>query len=162
MPASYQNLKKSRNSGRFCNSPPVSLAPPVSFRPCRIVLQQLRPVVRVLSAPLLRALQTPLPIHRIGGDLPSVVIVTAPSLTDRVTTSKLSRLKLGWQKCFLAIAAGPFSHEPVLACHGLRLPNGPAWQFSLETHVECVPRPRHWAVLLNYETGGHTALLNRR
>ena len=22
MPASYQNLKKSRNSGRFCNSPP--------------------------------------------------------------------------------------------------------------------------------------------
>src|SRR6516225_6088827 len=23
MPASYQNLKKSRNSGRFCNSPPT-------------------------------------------------------------------------------------------------------------------------------------------
>ena len=72
---------------------------------------------------MLRALQTPLSIYRIGGDLASVVIVAAPSLADRVTTSKLSRLKLGWQKCFLAIAAGPFSHEPVLACHGLRLPN---------------------------------------
>ena len=43
--------------------------------------------VRVLRAPLLRALQTPLPIHRIGGDLPPVVIVTAPSLTGRVTTT---------------------------------------------------------------------------
>src|SRR5215472_13587475 len=51
---------------------PVSLAPPVSFRPCRIVLKQLCPVVRVLSAPLLHALQTSLAIHRIGGDLPSV------------------------------------------------------------------------------------------
>jgi hypothetical protein len=104
---------------------PLPLALPVSFRPRGILLQQLPPVIRVLRAPLLRALQTPLPIHRIGGDLPSVVIVAAPSLTSRVTTSSLRRLKLGWQKCFLAIAAGPYSHEPVLARHGLRLPNAP-------------------------------------
>jgi hypothetical protein len=50
---------------------PLPLALPVSFRPRGIVLKQLRPVVRVLRPPLLRALQTPLPIHRIGGDLPS-------------------------------------------------------------------------------------------
>src|ERR1039458_6596736 len=102
---------------------PLPLALPVALRPRGIVLKQLRPVARVLRAPLLRALQTPLPIHRIGGELPPVVIVTAPSLTDRVTASCLSRLELGWQNFFLAIAAGPFSHEPVLACHGLRLPN---------------------------------------
>jgi len=104
---------------------PLPLTLPVSFRPRGILLKQLPPVVGVLRAPLLRALQTPLPIHQIGGDLPPVVIVTAPSLTGRVTTSSLRRLKLGWQKYFLAIAAGPFSHEPVLACHGLRLPNVP-------------------------------------
>ena len=77
---------------------PLPLALPVSFRPRGIVLKQLPPVVWMLRAPLLRALQTPLPIHRIGGDLPPVVIVTAPSLAGRVTTSSLSRLKLGWQK----------------------------------------------------------------
>ena len=75
---------------------PFPLALPVSFRPREILLKQLPPVVRVLRAPLLRALQTPLPIHRIGGDFPPVVIATAPSLTGRVTTSSLSRLKLGW------------------------------------------------------------------
>jgi len=95
----------------------------IARMPSGISLKQLPPVVRGLRAPLLRALQTPQPIHRIGGDLPPVVIVTAPSLTGRVTTSSLSRRKPGWQKCFLPIAAGPFSHEPVLACHGLRLPN---------------------------------------
>ena len=73
----------------------------------------------MLRAPLLRALQTPLSIHRIGGDLPPVVIAAAPPLADRIAADGLSRLKLGWQKCFLAIAADPFSHEPVLACHDL-------------------------------------------
>ena len=75
---------------------PLPLALPVALRPRGILLKQLPPVVRVLRAPLLRALQTPLPIHGIGGDLPPVVIVTAPSLTGRVTTSSLRRLKLGW------------------------------------------------------------------
>jgi hypothetical protein len=70
---------------------------------------------------LLRALQTPLPIHRIGGDLPSVVIVTASPLADRIAASGLSRLKLGWLKRTLAIATDPFSHEPVLACQGTPL-----------------------------------------
>jgi hypothetical protein len=102
---------------------PLPLALPVSFRPGGIVLKQLPPVVRVLRAPLLRALQAPLPIHRIGGDLPPVVIVTAPPLADRIAARSLSRLKLRWLKRTLAIAADPFSHEPVLACHSLRLPN---------------------------------------
>jgi hypothetical protein len=70
----------------------------------------------MLGAPLLRALQTPLSIHRIGGDLPPVVIAATPSLTGRIATGGLSRLKLGWLKRTLAIAADPFSHEPVLAC----------------------------------------------
>ena len=101
----------------------LPLVLPVAFRPRRIVLEQLCPVTRMLRAPLLRALQTPLPIHRIGGDLPPMVIVTAPLLACPITASGLSRLELGWLKRTLAIAADPFSHEPVLACHGLRLPD---------------------------------------
>jgi len=102
---------------------PLPLALPVSFRPRGVVLKQLRPVVRVLRAPLLRALQTPQPIHRIGSDLPSVVIVTAPPLTGWIAACGLSRLELGWLKRTLAIPADPFSHESVLACQGLRLPD---------------------------------------
>jgi hypothetical protein len=96
---------------------PVPLALPIAFRPRGIVLEQLRPVIRMLRAPLLRALQTHLPIHRIGGDLPSMVIVTAPPLASWIAAGGLSKLKLGWLKRTLAIAADPFSHEPVLARH---------------------------------------------
>jgi len=101
----------------------LPLALPVSLRTGRILLAQLRPVVRVLRAPLPGAVPAPLPIHRIGSDLPPMVIVTAPPLAGRITTGSLGRLKLGWLKRTLAIAADPFSHEPVLACHGLRLPD---------------------------------------
>jgi len=101
----------------------LPLALPVSFRPRGVVLKQLRPVVRVLCSPLLRALQAPLSIHRIGCDLPPVVIAAAPPLAGRIAAYGLSRLKLGGLKRTLAIAADPFSHEPVLACHGIRLPN---------------------------------------
>jgi hypothetical protein len=102
---------------------PLPLALPVSFRPRWVALKQLRPVARMLRAPLLRALQTPLSIHRIGGDLPPMVIVTAPPLASLIAAGGLNRLKLGWLKRTLAIAADPFSHEPVLACDGFRLPN---------------------------------------
>jgi len=102
---------------------PLPLTMAVSFRPRGIVLEQLRPVVRVLRAPLLRALQTHLPIHRIGGDLPPMVIVTTPPLAGWIAAGSLSKLELGWLKRTLAITANPFSHEPVLACHGLRLPD---------------------------------------
>jgi len=101
----------------------LPLALPVTFRPRRVVLKQLRPVTRMLGAPLLRALQAPLSIHRIGCDLPPVVITAAPPLAGRIAAGGLSRLELGWLKRTLAIAADPFSHEPVLACHGLRLPD---------------------------------------
>jgi len=74
------------------------LALPVAFRPRRIVLAQLLPVARMLRAPLLRALQTPLPIHRIGGDLPPMVIVTPSPLAGRIAANGLSWLKLGWLK----------------------------------------------------------------
>jgi hypothetical protein len=74
------------------------LSLPVAFRPRRIALAQLLPVARMLRAPLLRALQTPLPIHRIGGDLPPMVIVTASPLADWIAASSLSRLELGWLK----------------------------------------------------------------
>jgi hypothetical protein len=73
----------------------------------------------------------------------SIVLPTAaPPLADRIAACGLSRLKLRWLKRTLAIAADPFSHEPVLACHGLRLLGCLA--SNLETHVECVPRPRQW------------------
>jgi hypothetical protein len=101
----------------------LPLALPVSLRTGRILLAQSHPVARVLRTPLLGAVQAPLPIYRIGVHFPPMVIVTAPPLADRITASALSRLKLGWLKRTLAIAADPFSHEPVLACHGIRLPN---------------------------------------
>jgi len=101
----------------------LPLALPVSFRPRGVVLKQLRPVTRMLGPPLLRALQAPLSIHRIGCDLPPVVITAAPPLADRIAAGGLGRLELGGLKRTLAIAADPFSHEPVLACHGIRLPN---------------------------------------
>jgi hypothetical protein len=76
----------------------MPLTLPVSFRPCRIVLAQLLPVARMLRAPLLHAVQAHLPIHRISGELPPMVIVTALPLAGRITASGLSRLKLGWLK----------------------------------------------------------------
>ena len=87
----------------------------VSFGARRIVLAQLLPVVRMLGAPLPDAVLANLPVDRIGGDLPPMVIVTAPPLAIGITTSSLSRLKLGWLKFILAIAANPVAHEPVLA-----------------------------------------------
>jgi hypothetical protein len=77
---------------------PLPLALPVSFRSRRIPFAQLRPVVRVFRAPLLRAVQAHLSIQRIGGDLPPMVIVTAPLLACPITASGLSRLELGWLK----------------------------------------------------------------
>ena len=88
---------------------PLPLALPVSFCSRGIVLKQLPPVVRVLGAPLLRAVLAHLPIHRIDSDLPPMVIVTALPLAGRITASSLSRLKPGWLKRTLAIAANPFS-----------------------------------------------------
>jgi len=77
---------------------PLPLALPVSFRPRGIVLKQLRPVARMFGAPLLRALQAPLSIDRIGCDLPPVIITAPPPLADRIAACRLSRLELGWLK----------------------------------------------------------------
>jgi hypothetical protein len=115
---------------------PLPLALPIEFRPRGIVLEQLRPVIRMFRAPLLRALQTHLSIHRIGGDLPPMVIVTTPSLADWIAAGGLSRLELGWLKRTLAIAANPFSHEPVLACHGIRLPDS-SWHPAAKFRNSC-------------------------
>jgi len=52
----------------------------------------------MFRAPLLCAVLAHLPIHRIAGDLPPMVIVTAPPLAGRITANNLSRLKLGWLK----------------------------------------------------------------
>jgi hypothetical protein len=75
---------------------PLPLTLPVSFCPRRIALAQLRPVARMLRAPLLRAFQAPLPIHRVGGYIPTMVIVTALPLAHWITANGLSKLKLGW------------------------------------------------------------------
>jgi len=74
---------------------PLLLALTVAFRPRGIALEQLRPVTWMLRAPLLRALLAHLPIHRIGGDLPPMVVVTAPPLAGWIAAGGLSRLKLG-------------------------------------------------------------------
>ena len=143
---------------------PLPLALPVTFRPRGIVFEQLRPVTRMLRAPLLRALQTPLSIYRIGGDLPPMVIVTAPPLAGWIAAGGLSRLELGWLKRTLAIPADPFSHEPVLACHGIRLPDGsrhPAAKFRNSCRVHTASPPMG-SVFLSYKTGGNAAVLFRR
>jgi hypothetical protein len=54
-----------------------------------------------------------------------MVIATAPPLAARIAASGLNKLKLGWPKSILAIAADPFSHEPVLAWHGARIAERP-------------------------------------
>jgi hypothetical protein len=110
---------------------PLPLALPVSFRPRRILLAQLHPVVRMLGAPLLGAVQTHLPIHRIAGDLAPMVVVAALPLARRITASGLSWLKLGWLKGTLAIAANPFFHEPVLACQCGRMPSANSLRQSI-------------------------------
>jgi hypothetical protein len=136
---------------------PLPLALPVPLRPRRIVLAYLCPVIRVLRTPLLGAVQTHLPIHRVGSDLPAMVIVTASTLAGRIATDSLSRLKLGWLKRTLAIAADPFSHEPVLACHSVRLPDE---QFRNSCRVRTASPPM--GRLPNYKTGENAAVLFRR
>ena len=130
---------------------PLPLALPVSLRPRRIPLAQLPPVVRVFRTPLLRAVHAPLPINRIGGDFVAMVIVAASPLAGRITASGLGRLKLGWLKRTLAIAADPFSHEPVFACQAAPLPGAFTSAGHLETHVEYVPRPRQWVCFLELQ-----------
>jgi hypothetical protein len=72
----------------------------------------LLPIIGMLRAPLLRTVE--------ADNLPPVAIITASPLAARIATSRLSRLKLGWQKCFLAIAADLLSPEPFLARYGGR------------------------------------------
>ena len=114
----------------------------------------------MLRTPLLRALLADLPIHGIGCDLPPVVIVTAPSLAGRIAACGLRRLELGWLKRTLAIAAAPFSHEPVLACHGIRLPECPRKQFRNSCRVRTASPPM--GRLPGYKTGENAAVLFRR
>jgi len=73
----------------------LPLALPVSFGSREVEFAQLLPIARMLRAPLLRAVQASLPIHRIGGDLPPVVVVAALSLAGRIAAGGLSRLKFG-------------------------------------------------------------------
>jgi len=77
---------------------PLPLALPVSFRPRGIALEQLRPVVRMLGAPLLRAFLAHLPVDGICGNLPPMVIVRTLPLAGRITANGLGRLKLRWLK----------------------------------------------------------------
>jgi hypothetical protein len=52
----------------------------------------------MLGAPLLCALQAPLPIHRVGGDFVAMVFILAAPLAGPITADGLGRLELGWLK----------------------------------------------------------------
>jgi hypothetical protein len=93
--------------------------------------------------PLPRTVLAHLSIHRIGGDLAPMVVVTAPSLAGRIPSGGLSRLKLRWLKRTLAMAADLFSHEPVLACQGALAYRMTRKQFGNSCRVR--PRPRRAA-----------------
>lgn len=76
---------------------PLPLAQPVAFRPRRIVLAPFRSVARMFRTPILRAIPAHLPIQRIGGDLPPMVIVAAQTVARRITASgQLSRSQVGF------------------------------------------------------------------
>jgi hypothetical protein len=74
---------------------PLPLAVPVLLHPREIVRPQLRPVARMLGAPLLRALQAHLAIQRIGGNFAAMVLVLAAPLAGGITADGLGRLELG-------------------------------------------------------------------
>ena len=87
------------------------------------------PVVGMAGPPFPATILTAVPVFRIRGDLPAVIIGAPSPLAFRLAADGLLRLTRRWLEDPLTIATSPFDHTGVVA-------------LSLETVIECVARPR--------------------
>ena len=76
-----------------------------------MLLAVLAPVIGMAGAPLLRTVETDLPVLRIGGDLLAVIVGAAPAPAVYAVADGLRRLILRGLKYLFAIAAAPFGHR---------------------------------------------------
>jgi hypothetical protein len=93
----------------------------------RMLLAILLPVAGVPLPPFLGALQAYLSVHRIVGDLLSMVILAPLPLTSRIATDSLLGPVLRRLKCLLTVTAEPFSHDSFVSqavLHQTRLARG--------------------------------------
>ena len=100
------------------------------------------PVVGMLLAPLMAAVQADLPVEGIGGDLLAVVIPPAALLAVGLVASKLVGVIRGRLEELLAVAAGTIAHQAApevggnrsLSAESTRHPKGP--KCDIETAIE--------------------------
>jgi hypothetical protein len=85
--------------------------PAISFHLLRVLLAIFFPIVRVRRAPLPRALQPDLLIHRIGGDLLPTIIVAALALAYGLAANPLLRMIRGRPKGLLTVTATAVVHR---------------------------------------------------
>jgi hypothetical protein len=92
-------------------SVPPALLPAISFHLLRVVLAIFLPVVRVRPAPLPRTLQADLLIHRIGSDLPPMIVAAALALACGLAANPLLRMIRDRLKDLLAVTATAIIHQ---------------------------------------------------
>jgi len=78
------------------------------------------PIIGMLLAPLMAAVQADLPVEGIGGDLLAVVIPPAALLAVGLVASKLVGVIRGRLEELLAVAAGAIAHQAAPEVGGLR------------------------------------------
>jgi hypothetical protein len=78
------------------------------------------PIIGMLLAPLMAAVQADLPVEGIGGDLLAVVIPPAALLAVGSVASKLVGVIRGRLEEVLAVAAGTIAHQAAPEVGGLR------------------------------------------
>jgi hypothetical protein len=90
---------------------PHALLPTISFYLLRVVLAIFLPIVGVRFAPLPWTVQADLLIHRIGGDLLSMIIATALALACRLSANPLLGMIRGRLKNLLTVGAAVILHQ---------------------------------------------------
>jgi hypothetical protein len=83
----------------------------VSFHLLRVILAIFLPIVRVRVTPLPRTLQAHLLVHRIGSDLPAMIIAAALALACGITANLLLRMIRGRLKDLPTVPAATILHE---------------------------------------------------
>jgi hypothetical protein len=88
-----------------------SLLSAISFHLLRVLLAIFLPIVRVRLTPLPRTLQADLLVHRIGSDLPPVIIAAALVLACGVTANQLLRMIRGRLKDLPTVSPTTILHQ---------------------------------------------------
>ena len=87
----------------------------IALHSSRADLAILLPIIRVLFAPLARALPASLTIVRVGRDLVPAVVGTAFSLAAGIAADDLLLLASRWIEQLMAVRATPLVHSGVFA-----------------------------------------------